>query len=63
MGVGEGLLAAIVVYGVEGLVKLSVILRRFGCTLGVPQATALAAQCRQHGAITAPQSCASCRPW
>lgn len=62
-GVGEGLLAAIVVYGVEGLVKPPVILRRFGCTLGVPQAIALAAQCRQCGAVTAPQLCAHFRPW
>lgn len=63
MGVGKGLLATIVVYGVEGLVKPPVILRRFGCALGVPQAIALAAQCRQCGAVTAPQSCASCGPW
>lgn len=63
MGVGEGLLAAIVVYGVEGLVKPPVILRRFGCTLGVPQAIALAAQCRQRDAITASQSCVRSRPW
>lgn len=61
--VGEDLLAALVVYGVEGLVRRPVILRRFGCTLGMPQAIALAALCRQRGATTAPQSCASCRPW
>lgn len=57
------MLAAIVVYDVEGLVKPPVISRRFGCTLGVPQAIALAAQCRQCGAVTAPQSSASGRPW